>query len=128
MKHFLSTQDWSIDDLRRLLDGARTLRDDPVRPLLAGKSIALVFFNPSLRTRASFELGAAQLGGHAVVLQPGKDAWPIEIEPGAIMDGEAEEHEERDGARHFWVARRQILTTLFSRLLTRFRSLPPFLL
>jgi N-acetylornithine carbamoyltransferase len=63
--------------------------DDPV---LRGKSIALVFFNPSLRTRTSFELGAFQLGGHAVVLQPGKDAWPIEFELGKVMDGEAEEH------------------------------------
>jgi N-acetylornithine carbamoyltransferase len=51
-----------------------------------------VFFNPSLRTRTSFEIGARQLGGHAVVLAPGKDAWPIEFEVGTVMDGEAEEH------------------------------------
>ena len=51
-----------------------------------------MFFNPSLRTRTSFELGAFQLGGHAVVLQPGKDAWPIEFDLGTVMDGEAEEH------------------------------------
>ncbi|HVR81713.1 MAG TPA: N-acetylornithine carbamoyltransferase, partial [Luteimonas sp.] len=51
-----------------------------------------VFFNPSLRTRTSFELGAFQLGGHAVVLQPGKDAWPIEFDLGTVMDGDAEEH------------------------------------
>jgi N-acetylornithine carbamoyltransferase len=51
-----------------------------------------LFFNPSMRTRTSFELGAFQLGGHAVVLQPGKDAWPIEFEVGKVMDGEAEEH------------------------------------
>ena len=57
--------------------------DDPV---LRGKSIALVFFNTSLRTRTSFELGAFQLGGHAVVLQPGKDAWPIEFELGTVME------------------------------------------
>ena len=38
------------------------------------------------------ELGAFQLGGHAVVLAPGKDAWPIEFELGTVMDGEAEEH------------------------------------
>jgi N-acetylornithine carbamoyltransferase len=51
-----------------------------------------VFFNPSMRTRTSFELGAFQLGGHAVVLQPGKDAWPIEFDLGTVMDGDTEEH------------------------------------
>ncbi len=59
---------------------------------MAGKSIALLFFNPSLRTRTSFELGAWQLGGKAIVLSPGKDAWPLEFELGSVMDGDAEEH------------------------------------
>ena len=45
-----------------------------------------------MRTRTSFELGAHQLGGKAIVLSPGKDAWPIEFEVGTVMDGEAEEH------------------------------------
>jgi N-acetylornithine carbamoyltransferase len=51
-----------------------------------------VFFNPSLRTRTSFELGMHQLGGKAIVLEPGKGAWPIEFDEGAVMDGEPEEH------------------------------------
>jgi N-acetylornithine carbamoyltransferase len=91
-RHFLNTQDWSRADLDALLDEAARLKASPFGDQLRGRGIALVFFNSSLRTRTSFELGAFQLGGHAVVLQPGKDAWPIEFEPGAVMDGEAEEH------------------------------------
>ena len=92
MKHFLNTQDWSRADLDALLAQAAAFKRHKLGDQLRGKSIALVFFNPSLRTRTSFELGAFQLGGHAVVLQPGKDAWPIEFDLGAVMDGEAEEH------------------------------------
>ena len=92
MKHFLNTQDWTRQDLDALLMEASRYKQARLGDELKGKSIALVFFNPSLRTRTSFELGAFQLGGHAVVLQPGKDAWPIEFTIGARMDGEAEEH------------------------------------
>jgi N-acetylornithine carbamoyltransferase len=92
MKHFLNTQDWSRADLDALLARAAAFKRHKLGDQLRGKSIALVFFNPSLRTRTSFELGAFQLGGHAVVLQPGKDAWPIEFDLGTVMDGEAEEH------------------------------------
>jgi N-acetylornithine carbamoyltransferase len=93
-RSLLSTQDWPKEDLVRLLDLAQAMKDGkvPSRPVLAGKSVALLFFNPSLRTRTSMELAAWQLGGKAVVLQPGKDAWPIEVKDGVVMDGEAEEH------------------------------------
>ncbi|MCU0680868.1 MAG: N-acetylornithine carbamoyltransferase [Polyangiaceae bacterium] len=94
MRHFLSTLDWSRAELQSLLDDARALRAGARRPELEGKSIALVFFNPSLRTRTSFEVGAFQLGARAVVLEPGKGAWPIEFRDGVVMDGEAEEHVE----------------------------------
>src|SRR5690606_27161284 len=40
----------------------------------------------------SFELGTHQLGGKAIVLEPGKGAWPIEFDDDAVMDGEPEEH------------------------------------
>jgi N-acetylornithine carbamoyltransferase len=92
MKHFLNTQDWSRAELDAALAQAAAFKRSPAGDQLKGKSIALVFFNPSLRTRTSFEIGAFQLGGHAVVLAPGKDAWPIEFELGTVMDGEAEEH------------------------------------
>lgn len=92
MKHFLNTQDWSRPDIDALLRDAAAFKRNKLGDALKGKSVALVFFNPSLRTRTSFELGTFQLGGHAVVLSPGKDAWPIEFDFGTVMDGEAEEH------------------------------------
>ena len=92
MKHFLNTQDWTRPELDALLAQAAAFKRSKIGDQLRGKSIALVFFNPSLRTRTSFELGAFQLGGHAVVLAPGKDAWPIEFELGTVMDGDTEEH------------------------------------
>lgn len=98
MRHFLTTEDWSRDELQQMLDDAAALKSGRVSSALAGKTIALMFFNPSLRTRSSFEIGARQLGGHAIVLAPGRDAWPLEFETGAIMDGEAEEHV-REAAR-----------------------------
>ena len=92
MQHFLSTADWTAEQLEHLLRLAAELKQHPVQSHLRGKSIALMFLNPSLRTRTSFEIGMQQLGGIAVVLQPGKDAWGVEFRPGAVMDGAAEEH------------------------------------
>ncbi|MGH8184699.1 MAG: N-acetylornithine carbamoyltransferase [Rhodanobacteraceae bacterium] len=92
LRQFNTTKDYSSAEIDALLDQAAAFKRSPHGQQLAGKSIALLFFNPSMRTRTSFELGAFQLGGHAVVLSPGKDAWPIEFEVGTVMDGEAEEH------------------------------------
>ena len=92
MKHFLTTADWSKAEIEGLLSLAAKLKQSPINRSLAGRSIALLFLNPSLRTRTSFELGMQQLGGIAIVLQPGKDAWGLEFEPGVVMDGDAEEH------------------------------------
>jgi N-acetylornithine carbamoyltransferase len=92
IRHFLNTQDWSRAELDAVLARAAAFKRDRLGDDLKGKTIALVFFNPSLRTRTSFEIGAFQLGGHAVVLAPGKDAWPIEFEFGKVMDGDTEEH------------------------------------
>jgi N-acetylornithine carbamoyltransferase len=92
MKHFLNTQDCSRTELDALLAQAAAFKRTRFGDELKGRSIALVFFNPSMRTRTSFELGAFQLGGHAIVLQPGKDAWPVEFDLGTVMDGDTEEH------------------------------------
>jgi N-acetylornithine carbamoyltransferase len=92
MEHFLSTADWTQEQLDGLLRLAGELKQDPIRDNLRGKSIALMFLNPSMRTRTSFDLGMQQLGGIAIVLQPGKDAWGVEFSPGAVMEDDAEEH------------------------------------
>jgi N-acetylornithine carbamoyltransferase len=92
MQHFLSTVDWTYEQLDGLLTLAADLKRDPIQARMRGKSIALMFLNPSMRTRTSFDLGMQQLGGIAIVLQPGKDAWGVEFDSGAIMEGEAEEH------------------------------------
>lgn len=90
--HFLNTSDFSQAEIQALLDDAGALKASPLTDDLAGKSIALVFLNNSLRTRTSFDVGARQMGGHAVVLSPTGGMWPLEFEPGAVMLGEAEEH------------------------------------
>ena len=92
IRHFLSTQDCTRPELDELLAQAARYKRDQLGRDLAGRAIALLFCNPSMRTRSSFEIGTWQLGGHAVVLAPGKDAWGIEFEPRKVMDGEAEEH------------------------------------
>ncbi len=92
LRHFLTTEDWAADELLGLIDHARELKREPLTRDLAGKTIALLFFNPSLRTRSSFEIGAYQMGAHAVVLEPGKGAWAMAFEDGGVMDADAEEH------------------------------------
>jgi N-acetylornithine carbamoyltransferase len=92
MRHFINTQDWSVAELNALIVEAKKLKHSPIQTSLQGKTVALLFLNPSLRTRASFQIGAAQLGATAIVLEPGDSAWGVEFEPGSVMDGEAEEH------------------------------------
>jgi N-acetylornithine carbamoyltransferase len=79
MKNFISTTEWTKQELQDILDYAKDLKINRFNNVLKNKSIALLFFNPSMRTRTSFELGVQELGGYAVVLHPGKDAWPIEF-------------------------------------------------
>ena len=88
--HFLNTLDV---DLNRLIESALRFKrgEDRSQPL-AEKSVALVFFNPSLRTRASMQVGIYELGGNAVVLEPGGTSWTLEHREGAVMDGDKTEH------------------------------------
>jgi len=88
--HFLTTKD---ADLNALIESALRFKrgEDRSRPL-EGKSVALVFFNPSLRTRASMQVGVYDLGGNPVVLEPGGTSWTLEHRAGAVMDGDKTEH------------------------------------
>ena len=92
MKHFISTKNWPKLELQEILDFSVKLKENPFQPILKNKSIAMIFFNPSLRTKTSLEIGINELSGTAVVLQPGKDAWPIEFAENVVMDSESEEH------------------------------------
>jgi N-acetylornithine carbamoyltransferase len=93
MKHFLSTGDYSRAELEQLIESTLRFKHgaDQSKPL-SGKSISLVFFNPSLRTRASMQVGIYELGGNPVVLEPGGTSWTLEHRAGAVMDGDKTEH------------------------------------
>ncbi|MBI3587530.1 MAG: ornithine carbamoyltransferase [Ignavibacteriales bacterium] len=67
-KDFISLCDITPDELEELFLLADSLKKNPRRRPLEGKSVAMIFQKPSLRTRVSFEVGVAQLGGHPVVL------------------------------------------------------------
>ena len=93
MNNFLKTSDLSLAELESILDSANLIKSGQTkdRPL-AGKSVALVFFNPSLRTRASMQVGIYELGGNAVILEPGGTSWTLEHREGIVMDGNKTEH------------------------------------
>jgi N-acetylornithine carbamoyltransferase len=91
--NFLTTANYSHAELDQLIESALRFKQgaDQSKPL-SGKSVSLVFFNPSLRTRASMQIGIHQLGGNAVVLEPGGTSWTLEHRDGVVMDGDKTEH------------------------------------
>jgi N-acetylornithine carbamoyltransferase len=93
MLNFLKTSDFSLSDLNNLISSAEAFKSgrDSTRSL-TGKSVALVFFNPSLRTRASMQVGIYELGGNPVILEPGGSSWTLEHREGVVMDGDKTEH------------------------------------
>jgi len=74
MRNFLSVSDLSRGELAEILDRASILKEETRRGQwrteLQGRTVALLFQKPSLRTRVSFEQGVRQLGGHAIYLSP----------------------------------------------------------
>jgi N-acetylornithine carbamoyltransferase len=93
VKNYLTTAHLSRTELAGLIESALRFKrgEDPSKPL-AGKSIALVFFDPSLRTRASMQVGIYELGGNAVILEPGGTSWTLEHRDGVVMDSDKTEH------------------------------------
>src|SRR5215213_2400268 len=93
MSHFLRTSDYATEALDQLIKSAIEIKSGNLREKpLDGKSVALVFFNPSLRTRASMQVGIYELGGNAVILEPGSTSWSLEHRDGVVMDGNKTEH------------------------------------
>ncbi len=92
MNRFLSLADLEREEIAELLALAGRLARQPEPRALAGKVLALLFFNPSLRTLASFQAGMARLGGSSFVISPGQGSWTLESRDGAVMDGAAAEH------------------------------------
>jgi N-acetylornithine carbamoyltransferase len=91
-RDFLAMEEWSPETVDGLLDLAAKVKRGAYPGGLEKKVLAMVFMDPSLRTRTSFETAMFLHGGHAVVLEPGKGSWTIETEIGAVMDGVGVEH------------------------------------
>ena len=92
MKRFLDLADLSREEVIALLELARRLERQPEPHALTGKILGLLFFNPSLRTLASFQAAMARLGGSSFVINPGQGSWQLETRTGVVMDGAAAEH------------------------------------
>ena len=73
-KHLLSLSDLSREEIEQIFDQTKALKLDvlvgPPHPILAGKTLAMIFEKPSTRTRVSFQVGMTQLGGQAIFLSP----------------------------------------------------------
>ena len=92
MKSFFHVQD--IGNLDAALKEAMEVKRTPFawKHLGENKTIMLVFFNSSLRTRLSSQKAALNLGMNPIVLNIGQDSWKLETELGVVMDGDKSEH------------------------------------
>jgi N-succinyl-L-ornithine transcarbamylase len=92
MKHFLSIKD--VADLPQLINSGIAAKKDPFADQTLGKNktIGLLFFNSSLRTRISTQKAAQNLGLNVITMNVGQDGWGLEMEEGVIMNGDKAEH------------------------------------
>ncbi|WP_157207234.1 N-acetylornithine carbamoyltransferase [Mariniflexile maritimum] len=92
MKHYTSIKD--IDDIKTWIQEAKALKSNPLnyKDLGKNKTLGLLFFNSSLRTRLSTQKAALNLGMDPIVMNVSGDAWGIEFGDGTIMNGNTAEH------------------------------------
>ncbi len=92
MRNFTSVQD--IGDLSLALEKAMVVKEYPYADQEIGKNktLLLIFFNSSLRTRLSTQKAGLNLGMNVIVLDINQGAWKLETERGVIMDGDKPEH------------------------------------
>ncbi|MDR6943604.1 N-acetylornithine carbamoyltransferase [Mucilaginibacter pocheonensis] len=92
MKLFSSVND--VTNINALVKEALELKQNPYahQHLGKNKTLALVFLNPSLRTRMSTQKAALNLGMNVMVLNIDKEGWALELRDGVIMDGSTVEH------------------------------------
>ena len=92
MKHYTHIN--NLENLQVTVQDALTLKKDPLQfeQLGKGKTICLLFFNNSLRTRLSTQKAAQNLGMKTIVMNFGTEGWQLEYEDGKIMDQDKSEH------------------------------------
>lgn len=91
-RDFLAMEDWSAEAIDHLLTLADRVKRGEVSGGLERRVLAMIFLDPSLRTRASMETAMFRHGGHALALEPGKGSWALETALDGIMDGATVEH------------------------------------
>lgn len=92
MRHFTCVKD--IGDLKLALEKAKYVKENPFADQALGKNktLLMIFFNSSLRTRLSTQKAGLNLGMNVIVLDINQGAWKLETERGVIMDGDKTEH------------------------------------
>ena len=83
MKHATRISDLGLETIEQILSTAKAWKRKPHPKHLQDKLLGMLFFNPSLRTRVSFEAVMARGGGSAVVMEAGNSTWKFEQRPGA---------------------------------------------
>ena len=91
-RDFIAMEEWEPELIEHVLQIAVRCKAGEISAGLAKKVLAMVFMDPSLRTRASMETAMFLHGGHALCLEPGKGSWSLETELDVVMDGATVEH------------------------------------